>query len=57
VETILGGEAGRYRVARDNIELEPRIPLGSKRKSRFQIKGDTLVLAQGGAKDELVRLR
>lgn len=57
VETILGGEAGRYRVARDDIELEPRLPLGSKRKSRFHIKGDTLVLAQGGNTDQLIRLR
>jgi hypothetical protein len=59
VAVTLSGEAGRYRVSRNKIEWEPRVPASGKRRTKFSIKGDKLLIAseRGGDVDELVRLR
>jgi hypothetical protein len=59
VAVTLSGEAGRYSVTKNRIEWEPRVPLGGKRRMKFSLKGNKLLLAseRGGDFDELIRLR
>lgn len=59
VAVTLSGEAGRYSINKDKIEWEPRVPASGKRRTKFSLKGNKLVLApeRGGSADELVRLR
>jgi hypothetical protein len=59
VAVTLSGEAGRYSISRNKIEWEPRVPVGGKRRTKFSIKGNKLLLAsdRGDGVDELVRLR
>jgi hypothetical protein len=59
VAVTLSGEAGRYSVLKNKIEFEPRVPVSGKRRTRYTLKGNRLLLApeRGGEFDELVRLR
>lgn len=59
VAVTLSGEAGRYSVSKNKIEWEPRVPESGKRRTKFSIKGNKLLLAseRGGDVNELVRLR